>query len=166
MITKDDLIGYFSKGEKDPGDIKIGTEHEKFVYAKNNLSLIPYDGDQSILKVFEKFITLGWVPIKEQNNIIALQKNQASITLEPGGQLELSGAPLDNVHETCIEINNHLEITKTIEEEENIGFLGIGFLPDGKLESIPRIPKKFPLLEVSGEDNPLKAKINSTPEIR
>ena len=59
MITKDDLIGYFSKGEKDPGDVKIGTEHEKFVYAKNNLSLIPYDGDQSILKVFEKFIWDG-----------------------------------------------------------------------------------------------------------
>ncbi len=142
MINKDDLIGYFSEGEKAPGNVKIGTEHEKFVYAKNNLSLIPYNGEKSISKVFEKFITLGWIPIKEQNNIIALRKNRASITLEPGGQFELSGAPLDNVHETCIEINNHLEITKTIEEEENIGFLGIGFLPDGKFESVPRIPKK------------------------
>tara|TARA_B100000686_G_scaffold162755_1_gene170305 strand:+ start:1603 stop:2937 length:1335 start_codon:yes stop_codon:yes gene_type:complete len=142
MINKDDLIGYFSNGEKAPGNEKIGTEHEKFVYSKKDLSLVPYDGEQSIIKIFDRFINLGWKPIKEQENIIALKKNEASITLEPGGQLELSGAPLDSVHETCIEINNHLEITKSIEEELNIGFLGIGFLPDGSFDSIPRIPKK------------------------
>ena len=142
MINKDDLIGYFSDGEKTPGSEKIGTEHEKFVFSKKDLSLIPYDGEQSIIKIFDRFIDLGWEPIKEQKNIVALKKNGASITLEPGGQFELSGAPLDSVHETCIEINNHLEITKSIEEEQNIGFLGIGFLPDGSFDSVPRIPKK------------------------
>ena len=142
MINKDDLIRYFSDGEKTPGSEKIGTEHEKFVFSKKDLSLIPYDGEPSILKIFDKFIDLGWKPIKEQKNIIALKKNGASITLEPGGQFELSGAPLDSVHETCIEINNHLEITKSIEEDQNIGFLGIGFLPDGSFDTVPRIPKK------------------------
>ena len=142
MINKDDLIRYFSDGEKPPGSEKIGTEHEKFVFSKKDLSLIPYEGEQSIIKIFDRFVNLGWKPIKEQENIIALKKNGASITLEPGGQFELSGAPLDNVHETCIEINNHLEVTKSIEEEQNIGFLGIGFLPDGSFDSIPRIPKK------------------------
>ena len=142
MINKDDLIRYFSDGEKSPGSEKIGTEHEKFVFSKKDLSLIPYDGEQSIVKIFDRFIDLGWNPIKEQKNIVALKKNGASITLEPGGQFELSGAPLDSVHETCIEINNHLEITKSIEEDQNIGFLGIGFLPEGSFDEVPRIPKK------------------------
>jgi len=142
MINKDDLIRYFSDGEKTPGSEKIGTEHEKFVFSKKDLSLIPYDGEQSIVKIFDRFIDLGWNPIKEQKNIVALKKNGASITLEPGGQFELSGAPLDSVHETCIEINNHLEITKSIEEDQNIGFLGIGFLPEGSFDEVPRIPKK------------------------
>ena len=142
MINKDDLIRYFSDGEKTLGSEKIGTEHEKFVFSKKDLSLIPYEGEQSIINIFDRFIDLGWDPIKEQNNIVALKKNGASITLEPGGQFELSGAPLDSVHETCIEINNHLEITKSIEEEQNIGFLGIGFLPNGSFDSVPRIPKK------------------------
>ena len=142
MINKDDLIRYFSDGEKASGSEKIGTEHEKFVFSKKDLSLIPYDGEQSIVKIFDRFIDLGWKPIKEQKNIVALKKSGASITLEPGGQFELSGAPLDSVHETCIEINNHLEITKSIEEEQNIGFLGIGFLPNGSLDTVPRIPKK------------------------
>ena len=142
MINKDDLVRYFSDGEKIRGSEKIGTEHEKFVFSRKDLSLVPYAGEQSIIRIFDKFINLGWNPIKEQENIIALNKNGASITLEPGGQFELSGAPLDNVHETCMEINNHLEITKSIEEEQNIGFLGIGFLPNGSLDSVPRIPKK------------------------
>lgn len=142
MITKDDLVKYFSDGEKTSGEEKIGTEHEKFIYSKNDLSLVPYEGNQSILSIFEKFIGIGWKPIKEQEKIIALTKGEASITLEPGGQFELSGAPLSNVHETCREINNHLEITKSIEGEQNIGFLGIGFLPIGSLNSVPRVPKK------------------------
>ncbi len=86
MINKDDLIRYFSDGEKTLGSEKIGTEHEKFVFSKKDLSLIPYEGEQSIINIFDRFIDLGWDPIKEQNNIVALKKNGASITLEPGGQ--------------------------------------------------------------------------------
>ena len=142
MLNKDDLVKYFIDGEKNPGDEKVGTEHEKFVYSKKDLSLIPFEGSQSILKIFDKFVNIGWEPIKEQDKIIALKKERASITLEPGGQFELSGAPLNTVHETCREINEHLDITKSIEEEQDIGFIGIGFLPVGSLDSVPIVPKK------------------------
>ena len=73
MINKDDLIKYFSGGEKTPGNEKIGTEHEKFVFSKKDLSLVPYNGEQSILKIFERFINLGWDPINEADNIVALK---------------------------------------------------------------------------------------------
>ena len=142
MLNKDDLVKYFTDGEKKPGEEKVGTEHEKFVYSKKDLSLIPFEGSQSILKIFDKFVNIGWEPVKEQDKIIALKKERASITLEPGGQFELSGAPLNTAHETCREINEHLDITKSIEEEQDIGYIGIGFLPVGSLDSVPIVPKK------------------------
>jgi glutamate--cysteine ligase len=142
MLTKIDLIQYFENGIKEKGREKIGTEHEKFVYNKSNYSLIPYRGDQSITTLLKAFIEDGWKPKFEDENIIALLKDNASITLEPGGQFELSGAPLDTVHDTCREINNHLTFVKAIEKKMNIGFLGIGFLPIEDLESVPHVPKK------------------------
>ena len=142
MLTKSDLIKYFESGIKEKGHEKIGTEHEKFVYNKSNHSLIPYRGDQSITTLLKAFIEDGWKPKFEDENIIALLKDNASITLEPGGQFELSGAPLDTVHDTCREINNHLTFVKTIEKKMNIGFLGVGFLPIEDLKSVPHVPKK------------------------
>jgi len=142
MLTKSDLIKYFENGIKEKGHEKIGTEHEKFVYNKSNHSLIPYRGDQSITTLLKAFIEDGWKPKFEDENIIALLKDNASITLEPGGQFELSGAPLDTVHDTCREINNHLTFVKTIEKKMNIGFLGVGFLPIEDLKSVPHVPKK------------------------
>ena len=142
MINKKDLINYFSEGVKKDDTLRIGTEHEKFIFKQNDLSLIPYDGDVSIQAIFQDFVKEGWKEVKEGNNTIALTKNNASITLEPGGQFELSGAPLKSVHETCSEINSHLDLTKKLEKKYNIGFLGIGFLPIGTLEEIPMVPKK------------------------
>ena len=142
MINKQDLINYFSEGIKKDNTLRIGTEHEKFIFKQNDLSLIPYDGEVSIQAIFQDFVKEGWKEVKEGNNTIALTKNNASITLEPGGQFELSGAPLKSVHETCSEINSHLDLTKKLEKKYNIGFLGIGFLPIGTLEEIPMVPKK------------------------
>ena len=142
MLSKNDLIQYFENGIKEKGHEKIGTEHEKFVYNKSDYSLIPYRGEQSITTLLEEFIKDEWKPKFEGENIIALSKDNASITLEPGGQFELSGAPLNNVHETCREINNHLAFVKTVEKKMNIGFLGLGFLPIEHLENVPHVPKK------------------------
>ena len=137
MLSKNELIKYFCDGVKNNTELKIGTEHEKFIFDKNNFNLIPYEGTVSINSIFEEFIKDGWKPLKEDDNIIALTKKKASITLEPGGQFELSGAPLNNIHETCREINNHLLFTKQIEEKFNIGFLGLGFFPIGELKDVP-----------------------------
>ena len=155
MLNKSDLIKYFENGIKNTSEIKIGTEHEKFIYHKSDLSLVPYSGDVSINSIFEDFIQDGWRPVIENENIIALNKDRASITLEPGGQFELSGAPLKTIHETCKEINNHLAFTKKLEEKyknaianhnSNVDncfpdsgfdlFLPIEFSPEKKTEKI------------------------------
>ena len=142
MLKKIDLVKYFSDGIKLKGSEKIGTEHEKFIYNKSDLSLIPFNGDRSISTVLRKFVEDGWTATVEEDQIVGASKNGASITLEPGGQFELSGAPLNNLHETCREINDHLSFTKSIEEELDIGFLGIGFIPLGDLDDMPKVPKK------------------------
>ena len=142
MLNKEILIKYFEDGITEKGHEKIGTEHEKFVFNKNDYSLIPYRGEQSISALLESFIQDDWKPKYEDDNIIALTKEKASITLEPGGQFELSGAPLVTIHETCREINNHLQFVKSIEAKMNIGFLGVGFLPIEKLDVVPHVPKK------------------------
>ena len=142
MLNKENLIKYFEDGITEKGHERIGTEHEKFVFNKNDYSLIPYKGEQSISALLESFIQDDWKPKYEDDNIIALTKENASITLEPGGQFELSGAPLVTIHETCREINNHLQFVKSVEEKMNIGFLGVGFLPIEKLDVVPHVPKK------------------------
>ena len=142
MLNREDLINYFISGIKEEGTEKIGTEHEKFVYKKSDYSLLPYSGKVSISEILGHFKNDNWEPIYEGKNIISLQKKGASITLEPGGQLELSGAPLETVHETCNEITDHLEFTKSLEEEMGIGFLGLGFLPIQLLDDVPEVPKK------------------------
>ena len=142
MLNKEILIKYFEDGITEKGHERIGTEHEKFVFNKNDYSLIPYKGEQSISALLESFIQDDWKPKYEDDNIIALTKENASITLEPGGQFELSGAPLVTIHETCREINNHLQFVKSVEEKMNIGFLGVGFLPIEKLDVVPHVPKK------------------------
>ena len=108
---KEDLIDYFNKGSKIKINWRIGTEHEKFLFDINNKNPIPYDGDISILKIFSELIKNNWVPIKEGKNILGLVKDKKNITLEPGLQFELSGDAVQNIHQTCNEINSCLLYT-------------------------------------------------------
>ncbi len=140
----EELVAYLESGNKPKSDWRIGTEHEKFCFRLSDLKRIPYEGPDGINAVLTKLQDqLGWEPEYENNNLIALKDivTGGSISLEPGGQLELSGAPLETVHQTCSEVNNHLDEVRKIGAELGVGFLGLGFAPTGSLESVPRMPK-------------------------
>ena len=140
--NKDQLIQYLEDGCKPKNLWKIGTEHEKFGFNKSNLTPLPYRGSCSILSVLKGLIdTFGWKPIEENNVIIGLKKGAANVTLEPGGQLELSGALLENVHETCFEVATHLAEVKTIADRIGAGFIGLGAAPEWLHTQMPKMPK-------------------------
>ena len=144
MIKKSDLTEYFYKGIKSKHNLKIGVEHEKFILNKNTLKPLSYEENNGIKITLEKLTTIGWTPLYDDNQqtIIALKRGRESITLEPGGQIELSGAPLDNIHETCEETTNHLKELKKIGNEHNFILLGIGVEPNLSLDDIPWMPKQ------------------------
>jgi len=144
MINKNHLIEYFFAGVKSKNDLKIGVEHEKFVLNKDSLQPISYDENNGIKNILEKFTKIGWVPSYDDNKktIIALKKGKEAITLEPGGQIELSGDQLDNIHETCEETTNHLSELKKIGDEFNFILLGMGVEPNLKLDDFPWMPKQ------------------------
>ncbi|CAI7923715.1 unnamed protein product, partial [Closterium sp. NIES-53] len=117
----------------------IGTEHEKFGFDQKTLQPMTYEQIATLLEhIADRF---SWDKIMEGDRIIGLRSNGQSVTLEPGGQFELSGAPLETVHQTCAEVNGHLYQVKSICEEEHVGFLGLGFNPKHTLEEIPIMPK-------------------------
>ncbi|KAF0116648.1 MAG: glutamate--cysteine ligase [Hyphomonadaceae bacterium] len=138
----DDLLHSFQKGCKPKSKWRIGTEHEKFGFYKGSNLPVPYEGDNGI-----EALLLGmknganWNGIYEGDKIIGLVDGMASITLEPGGQFELSGAPLSSIHETCKEIAQHLKCVRRVADPLNIGFLGLGFQPLTALEDVPMMPK-------------------------
>ena len=144
MIKKDDLTEYFFRGIKAKTNLKIGVEHEKFILNKNTLKAFSYEEQNGIKEILEKLTTIGWIPLYDDNKktIIALKRGKESITLEPGGQIELSGAPLDNIHETCEETTNHLKELKKIGNELNFILLGMGVEPNLSLDDIPWMPKQ------------------------
>ena len=144
MINKNHLIEYFFAGVKSKNNLKIGVEHEKFILNKNSLQPISYDEKNGIKNILEKFTSLGWTPSYDDNQktIIALNKGKGAITLEPGGQIELSGAPLNNIHETCEETTNHLRELKKLGDEFSFILLGIGVEPKLKLNDFPWMPKQ------------------------
>ncbi len=143
--SKSELVAWIEKGNKPKEQWRIGTEHEKFCFLKKDLSPLPYGGDHGIeALLYEMGQCMAWDPIMEGNNIIGLLKNggkDGSVTLEPGGQLELSGAPLENLHQTCSEVNEHLKHAKTAGKKLGIGYLGVGFSPKWKLSEIELMPK-------------------------
>lgn len=140
--SRDQLAGYLAEGCKPKSDWRIGTEHEKFGYCLEKRRPLPYDGDCSIRAMLEGLRDqFGWAPIEEAGNIIGLQKDGANVSLEPGGQLELSGAPLETIHQTCDEVNVHLEEVKTIADRIGAGFIGLGASPDWRHEDMPMMPK-------------------------
>ena len=144
MIKKDDLTEYFFRGIKSKTNLKIGVEHEKFILNKNTLKPLSYEEHNGIKEILEKLTTIGWIPLYDDNKqtIIALKRGKEAITLEPGGQIELSGAPLDNIHETCEETTNHLKELTKIGNELNFILLGMGVEPNLSLDDIPWMPKQ------------------------
>ncbi len=136
-----ELPAYIERGCKPADAWRIGTEHEKFGFQLDSLQTLPYDGPCGIRSMLEGLQRFGWQPIREGDNVIALQMDGASVTLEPGGQFELSGAPLRTLHETCAEVNTHLAQVKLVAGEIGAGFLGLGFQPKWPLADIPVMPK-------------------------
>ncbi len=142
ITDKRQLVAYLEAGCKPPEAWRIGTEHEKFAYTRENLRPLPYDGPRGIRAILEGLVAhFGWEPVLEAGNPIALTKDGCSVTLEPGGQLELSGAPLETLHETCDEVHTHLSQVKEIAEPLDIGMVGLGFLPKWRREDVTWMPK-------------------------
>lgn len=139
---KTQLVDYISSGCKPKDQWRIGTEHEKFVFCETNLTPVPYDGPAGIRAILEKLSAeTGWAIIAEDGLPIGLKGDGASVSLEPGGQFELSGAPLENIHETCDEVHRHLDAVKKVCEPLGVAFLGMGFVPTWTRDEIPRMPK-------------------------
>ncbi|MCV6596269.1 MAG: glutamate--cysteine ligase [Mangrovicoccus sp.] len=139
---RDQLAEYLAQGCKPKEDWRIGTEHEKFGYCKDTLRPLPYEGERSIKAILEGLRDrYGWAPVLEQGNIIGLEKDGANVSLEPGGQLELSGAPLQSIHETCDEVNTHLREVQSVADGIGAGFIGLGAAPIWQHEDMPVMPK-------------------------
>ncbi|MES1152847.1 MAG: glutamate-cysteine ligase family protein, partial [Dongia sp.] len=129
ITSRAQLVEYFSSGSKPKSDWRIGTEHEKFVFDAQSLLPVPYAGPKGIAAIFKGLTRFGWQEIIENGKVIALTQDGCNISLEPGGQFELSGAPLASIHQTCAEVGKHLAQVKQIGGELGIGFLGMGFQP-------------------------------------
>ncbi len=139
--SRDQLIQSFARGEKPKDAWRIGTEHEKFVYANGDHHAPSYDEPSGIRALLGELEQYGWKPVMEGGKPIAMSGADGSISLEPAGQFELSGAPLENLHETCAETGRHLEQVKAAGEKLGIGFLGLGMWPDKTRAELPTMPK-------------------------
>ncbi len=138
----DQLAEYLASGCKPIEEWRIGTEHEKFGYCKDTLKPLPYDGPRSIKAMLEGLRDMfGWSPIHEGTHIIGLELKGANISLEPGGQLELSGAPLATIHQTCDEVNEHLREVKAVADQIGARFIGLGTAPIWTQDEMPMMPK-------------------------
>ena len=137
ITDRSQLIQSFAKGEKPKARWRIGTEHEKFVYSTKDLHAPSYDEPGGIRDLLMGLTEFGWRPIEEGGKVIALTGPDGAISLEPAGQFELSGAPLDNLHETCAETGRHLEQVKAIGDRLGLGFLGLGMWPDKARTDLP-----------------------------
>ncbi|KGD86179.1 glutamate--cysteine ligase [Rhizobium sp. YS-1r] len=144
LSSVSELSAYLAKGPRAKEDFRIGTEHEKFAFFQADHRPVPYFGDASISALLKGMeAKLGWEPIMDGENIIGLGEHSGmgAISIEPGGQFELSGAPLETIHQTCRESNQHLALLKEIAEPMGIRFLGMGGSPKWSFEETPRMPK-------------------------
>jgi glutamate--cysteine ligase len=138
----DQLAQYLADGCKPKEDWRIGTEHEKFGYNKEMLLPLPYEGACSIYAMLEGLRDgHGWDPVEEGGKLIGLVKDGANVSLEPGGQLELSGAPVETIHETCDEVNVHLREVRDVADRIGAGFIGLGAAPEWSHEQMDLMPK-------------------------
>ncbi len=138
----DQLAAYMEQGCKPKADFRIGTEHEKFGFLTDSLAPLPYDGPRSIRTLLEGLRDrFGWTGVEEQGQLIGLSRNGANVSLEPGGQFELSGAPLETLHETAAEFDSHMAEVRAIADPLGVAFLGLGAAPVWRHEDMPRMPK-------------------------
>lgn len=141
ITDKSQLAAYLDSGSKPAEQWLIGTEHEKFAFSRTDFRPLPYDGPAGIRAILEGLTRFGWQPVLEDGKPIALTKGLCNISLEPGGQFELSGAPLATIHDTCNEVNQHLLEVKEVCSEIDAGMIGLGFNPKWRREDIPWMPK-------------------------
>jgi glutamate--cysteine ligase len=138
----DQLAEYLAEGCKPRDQWRIGTEHEKFGYCKDTHKPLPYEGERSIRVMLEGLRDRhNWAPVEEGGKLIGLEKDGANVSLEPGGQLELSGAPVETIHETCDEVNVHLREVKDVADDIGAGFIGLGAAPEWSHEQMDLMPK-------------------------
>ncbi len=139
-LVFEDLVRWMADGGKPKSEWRVGAEHEKFVFRLKDHAPVPYEpnGIKALLDGLTRF---GWTPVMEGENVIALERGLANVSLEPGGQFELSGAPLDTVHEICEETGQHLNEVKQVADELGLGFLGLGFTPIWTRDQVPVMPK-------------------------
>jgi glutamate--cysteine ligase len=143
--SRDDLVAWLAAGIKPKTRFRIGTEHEKFAFTVGRHEPVPYDGPRGIRALLEGMqMLLGWEPITDQDNIIGLLDvtGGGAISLEPGGQFELSGAPVETVHQTSTELQAHLAQVREISQPLGIGFLGLGMSPKWSRAETPVMPKR------------------------
>lgn len=141
ITTKAQMIDHLAEGSKPRADWRVGTEHEKIGFSTADNLPLPYDGPCSIKAMLEGLQRFDWKPVHESGHLIALKRDGASVSLEPGGQFELSGAPLEHIHQTCAEVSRHLREVREVADEIGAGFLSLGFRPDTRLEDVPVMPK-------------------------
>jgi glutamate--cysteine ligase len=139
-LVFEDLVRWMAEGAKPASEWRVGAEHEKFVFRLKDHAPVPYEpnGIKALLDGLTRF---GWTPVMEGPNVIALERGMANVSLEPGGQFELSGAPLETVHDICEETGQHLEEVKQVADELGLGFLGLGFTPIWRRDEVPVMPK-------------------------
>jgi glutamate--cysteine ligase len=145
-LSRDQLISALDKGMKPRHQWRIGAEHEKFAFRRSDVSRPSYDAPDGIRAMLDGLTRFGWTPVEEAGHVIALERPNtegmtASVSLEPGGQFELSGAPLKDVHDICDETGRHLVEVKTVADELGLGFLGLGFDPKWTRAEVPVMPK-------------------------
>ncbi|HWG81135.1 MAG TPA: glutamate--cysteine ligase [Stellaceae bacterium] len=142
LSNRRELVDYLAAGVKPRAAWRIGTEHEKFVFRLNDRTPVPYDGPDGIRALLQGLTRFGWQPVLDAGNLIGLGDGSGgAISLEPGGQFELSGAPVENLHQTCSEVNEHLHQVRTVAGELGLGLLAMGFHPTARRDDVPWMPK-------------------------
>jgi glutamate--cysteine ligase len=142
VTDKRQLVQWIAAGAKKPSLWRIGTEHEKFAFRLADRRRLPYEGPDGIGVLLNGLKRFGWQSVEENGNVIALSRPEGgSVTLEPGGQLELSGRTVVTIHDTCNEVHEHLDQVKEVAHELGIGMIGLGFDPKWKRADVPWMPK-------------------------
>ena len=143
ITDKRQLVEHLAGGAKPQAAWRIGTEHEKFVFRLGDHGTVPYDGQSGIRALLEGLMRFGWNPVRDGDNLVGLADERGgAISLEPGGQFELSGAAIETLHQTCQEVTEHLRQVRMVARELGLGMLGLGFHPTARRDEVPWMPKR------------------------